>query len=164
MRIFLFCLLICGLAACKSQPKPDQPDPPVTNVPDKPDRPDSPKKPDLPSSPKCMAVKTGKPAIRDHVNAENIQIVDNCLEFTVSYGGGCQEHDFDLYWTAAWAESIPPQTQLYLTHNAHDDRCRAYFTKQIRFSLSELTYPGQKKVTLNISDGESNLASVNYEY
>lgn len=60
------------------------------------------------------------------------------LIFSISYSGGCQDHQFTLYSTLAVMESQPPQASAWLSHNGNDDFCEAYLTEEIRFDLTEL--------------------------
>lgn len=65
-------------------------------------------------------------------------ITRNILELTARYGGGCEEHKFDLYWDGLFMESNPVQIKLQLSHNSHNDVCRALITKNIYFDLTLL--------------------------
>lgn len=74
----------------------------------------------------------------DGVNV-NKAIVDNdTLKLNVSYGGGCKEHEFKLFGSSSIAESYPPQAQVFLSHNANNDACRAFITEEVAFDLSPL--------------------------
>ena len=48
------------------------------------------------------------------------------LRVTVSYGGGCVEHTFEL-----GTETIGEDTFLWLDHDANGDVCRAYLTSSL---------------------------------
>ncbi len=64
---------------------------------------------------------------------------DNILTLMVRYGGGCGEHAFELYMTpAAFLESYPVQANLYLRHDAKDDRCEALIHEKRNFDLTPL--------------------------
>lgn len=65
-------------------------------------------------------------------------ITRNILELTMRYGGGCEVHDFELYWDGLFMESYPVQVNLQLSHNSHNDVCRALITDSIYFDLTLL--------------------------
>lgn len=58
------------------------------------------------------------------------------LSVTVSYGGGCRQHDFTLVPGSAFMESDPVQLNLTVAHDAHEDPCRAYPTEDYIFDLT----------------------------
>jgi hypothetical protein len=65
-----------------------------------------------------------------------MRIDGDILIVEVSYGGGCEEHDFKLFDTGLATRSIPPQHVLRLEHDAHGDSCEAYITRELYFDLS----------------------------
>lgn len=55
---------------------------------------------------------------------------NDSLIVMVQYGGGCRNHDFDL------AHRVRRDTaDVWLTHNANEDPCRAMITDRLSFSL-----------------------------
>lgn len=60
------------------------------------------------------------------------------LALTVSYGGGCQFHEFTLVASEAFAESHPVELDVFLAHEANGDRCRAYLTETYGFDLTPI--------------------------
>lgn len=63
-------------------------------------------------------------------------LVDDCLELTVQYGGGCQEHEIDLV-VGTWGYSLPPVAFSKLLHE-NNDPCDALVTKTLYFELESL--------------------------
>ena len=63
-------------------------------------------------------------------------IRDNTLTITMSYSGGCEDHDFTLVAADAFMESYPVQLAVSVAHDAHGDRCRAYLTETYGFNLT----------------------------
>jgi hypothetical protein len=61
----------------------------------------------------------------DPFTVDNIAIVDDCLELTVSYSGGCETHTFSPCWDTSFAESNPVQAWLWVDHDAMNDACDA---------------------------------------
>lgn len=76
-----------------------------------------------------------------HFDAATIVRADmrrDVIELTNRYGGGCEEHIFDLYWDGLFMESNPVQVNLQLSHNSNNDVCRALITEKVFFDLSLL--------------------------
>ena len=58
------------------------------------------------------------------------------VELSVSYGGGCSTHSFELELASGCAESFPVQCYLDLVHTTDKpDICEAYITQNIELSL-----------------------------
>lgn len=66
------------------------------------------------------------------------EINSDILGLVVRYGGGCKDHDFELYWDGLFMDSEPPQVRLQLSHNANNDLCRALLTEKLFFNLSPI--------------------------
>jgi len=60
------------------------------------------------------------------------------LVVKVRYGGGCARHDFRVLWDGSIRKSDPPQLDLLLTHDAHNDPCRALLTRTLRIDMLDL--------------------------
>lgn len=88
----------------------------------------------------------------------------DCLRLKYSYGGGCQEHDLDVYWGGTWAETIPPGTHLYVSHNANGDACKALKSGIADFDLKPLRYQGVGQVVVDVHADELPLVRINYTY
>ena len=65
-------------------------------------------------------------------------IEDDTLTLTVSYGGGCETHDFTLVASGVFMESYPVQLGVSLTHDANGDMCEAYLTAEYEFDLTPI--------------------------
>lgn len=65
-------------------------------------------------------------------------ITDDTLEINVSYGGGCEKHQFTLVSPGVFLESFPVQLRLSLAHNANNDSCEAWLTDDYHFDLSAI--------------------------
>jgi len=58
---------------------------------------------------------------------------------TVSYGGGCAEHDLYLFMSPAEFETTdPPKANLYVQHLGYGDACEALITREATFDLRPL--------------------------
>ena len=109
-------------------------------------------------------------AYRDPVTINDAKIIQNKLIFNISYGGGCQNHEFLLIGTGDYAESYPVQTQILLSHNSNNDTCLAFFTRLITFDLTPLKQhyqnvynEGSATIVLHIDGGNGGI-SLNYTF
>ena len=74
-----------------------------------------------------------------HTVGEGAPVVeDDALTLTLSYGGGCARHDFTLVADGEFRESNPVQLDVFLAHDANDDRCQAYPTEAYEFDLTPI--------------------------
>lgn len=96
------------------------------------------------------------PIASDDVSIANTEIIGDSLIMEVSYGGGCQIHEFELLSNGMYAKSLPMQVNVYLRHNANNDMCRAYFTRRIAFSIKGVQHPTSKELHLFINDNREN--------
>lgn len=73
------------------------------------------------------------------IDGDHAPVIENdTLTLTVSYGGGCETHDFTLVTDGSFIESDPVQLVVTLTHNANDDPCEAYPTNRYVFDLESI--------------------------
>jgi hypothetical protein len=84
------------------------------------------------------------------------------LILEVQYGGGCKEHDFDMFTNRLWMKSMPPQLNLFLEHENHDDHCRALLTETIVFDLKNCRYPGGNTVMVIINGDREHMLRYTY--
>ena len=104
---------------------------------------------------------------KDNYQLKNLAIDGSNLILDISYSGGCEDHVFNLIWTGKYVETLPPQVDLYLVHNANNDNCEAYFSKQLKFDLTPLiTGASQqyqsKEIVLNINDYDNLKQQIKY--
>lgn len=77
-----------------------------------------------------------------HIDGEHKPVIENdTLTLTVSYGGGCEKHDFTLVTD----RNLESDSILTLIHDANDDRCEAYPTNRYAFDLTPLKTLYQKE-------------------
>jgi hypothetical protein len=74
----------------------------------------------------------------DGVQIRAVTVTGDTLALTVSYGGGCVHHDLWLVASGLLMESAPPQADLFLSHNAYGDACRAIIRRDLAFDLAPL--------------------------
>ncbi len=84
------------------------------------------------------------------------RVEGDLLIVEVSYGGGCEKHNFTLLDTGIATRSIPPQHLLRLVHDAHGDACEAYITSELRFDISPFKglYSGLDRVAIRLEGME----------
>ena len=88
-------------------------------------------------------------ASRDQYKIINIGIEVDILEINVSYSGGCEEHEFSLFGSSSFKESLPVQIEVVLSHNDNDDPCDGIYAEEIAFDLSPLKEKWQKAYQQN---------------
>lgn len=75
----------------------------------------------------------------DPIEILEAKIEGNFLLLKVGYGGGCEEHSFEMIGSTEIAKSMPPIRSIKLIHNANNDRCKAYIYKDLKINISELS-------------------------
>ena len=76
----------------------------------------------------------------DHYGVNEIVLDGNELFVNVTYGGGCEDHIFNLVMEPNFWSGIPPvYYYFYLSHDANNDPCDALITEHnLCFDISEL--------------------------
>jgi hypothetical protein len=74
----------------------------------------------------------------DPANLQELTVVGNRLDARVGYGGGCAVHAFKLVVWGGWMESYPVQVRALLSHDAKNDPCDAFITRDLSFDLRPL--------------------------
>ena len=59
-----------------------------------------------------------------------------CLEISVSYSGGCEEHAFEIVTDGSIIKTDPPIINLGINHS-NTDLCQAYLTESISIGLGD---------------------------
>jgi hypothetical protein len=106
-------------------------------------------------------------ASRDPFVFNSVKLRMNILLLNVSYGGGCEEHEFALIGTS-FMESNPVQVNVLLSHEDHDDPCDMWITQSMVFNLLPLKKAWQQqynevsgKIVINLQGWED---SIIYEF
>ena len=74
----------------------------------------------------------------DEYALNSATITDDTLNISVSYSGGCKDHQFTLVVSNTFLESFPVQLHASIAHNANGDTCEAYPTEDYRFDLTSI--------------------------
>lgn len=117
---------------------------------------------EAPKIPGITKVKPGtdiKEIKSDPFTMKGAKIEGGVLEIQVSYGGGHKEHEFTLYWNGITTRSLPPQTSLYLKHNANGDMAEALIMKTLKFDLADMSKP----MVMTVRTDHGDKAKVTYE-
>lgn len=114
----------------------------------------------LPPAPCPPVTITDVPADSLRLDAFDLKAVSingDTLFVDVTYGGGCQPHDYALFMSpSVFAESLPVQANLYLRHNANGEACKALLQAKLCFDLRPVAeqyrkfYGGLAPITLNM--------------
>ena len=93
---------------------------------------------------------------RDPIYLHEAFVDGDCLQIKISYSGGCKEHTIDLARMHPWTASSSTVPTFEIRHNANDDMCEAWFTKELRFDISSLKKEGKKEFVLiaKLTDGK----------
>ena len=65
-------------------------------------------------------------------------ILDDTLTLSLSYAGGCRQHEFTLVASEVFLESFPVQLRVAIAHDANGDSCEAWLTQDYEFDLTLL--------------------------
>lgn len=98
----------------------------------------------------------------DPFRLDTAYVENDWLMMKVSYGGGCREHDFNL-WKLPPNALDPPPVELALSHNANKDMCDAYITRWLVFSLVPIREKGKHEVTFLLR-GSPEMSSYHGKY
>ena len=65
-------------------------------------------------------------------------LLDDCLlSVDVNYGGGCKDHEFEIFMSPSiFSESFPAQANLWLKHNGNGDFCRGLVSDKLEFDIT----------------------------
>jgi hypothetical protein len=85
---------------------------------------------------------------RDPIYLQEAFVDGDCLQIKISYSGGCKQHTIDLARMHPWTASSSKVPTFEIRHNANNDMCEAYFTKELRFDLTSLRLEGKKEFVL----------------
>ena len=69
---------------------------------------------------------------------ESAEIAKDALNVSVSYTGGCVDHDFRLVAWDYFSKAEIPQVKLLLAHDANGDPCKALIREALCFDISPL--------------------------
>ncbi len=74
----------------------------------------------------------------DGLSITSAKIEGDLLRLRVRHSGGCEEHDYELFWDGTVLESLPLQAELKLVHDANGDECEALLSRDLVFDLGPM--------------------------
>lgn len=107
---------------------------------------------------------------QDPFRFQDIALHDDLLVMTVGFGGCAIDHEFVLYMSGGFRESNPVQARLVLGHDAHDEKCDAWFVRTLSFDLAPLRHAFEAQygragmVVLRIVDPAGQEHSLRYSW
>lgn len=85
------------------------------------------------------------------------------LHVVVRYSGGCEEHEFNAYFSGAWLKSLPPQAMVEIEHlNPKNDPCRSLVKDTLLFNLTPLRYEGSDELWVKLASNPGMMAKYHY--
>ncbi|GMQ83091.1 MAG: hypothetical protein BMS9Abin05_2569 [Rhodothermia bacterium] len=77
------------------------------------------------------------------IEKDPFEIVSSSIEgdvllLTLSYGGGCEDHEFAFYSEGPVMESFPPGAMIRVYHDSKNDHCRALIRQTFEIDLRPL--------------------------
>lgn len=103
------------------------------------------------------------PGTTDPFSIQATRISGDSLLIDVSYGGGCEVHEFSMTSNKMWMKSNPPQLNIYLEHNSRQDKCRAMIYETLAFDLRAVRYKPEKGSVRLIINGDRE-KMISYDY
>jgi hypothetical protein len=86
----------------------------------------------------------------DDITIRDASIIGDSLTMLVAFRGGCKPHDFKVITNGAMMKSMPPQMNVQVSHNAHDDMCEALLTQDVTVSLESLKAQATNGVVIHL--------------
>jgi hypothetical protein len=87
----------------------------------------------------------------------SISLIDSTLEINVNYRGGCEKHDFELYFNEMYAKSLPVQAVLYLKHNRNNDNCTKEMSESLFFNVAKVKHKQYRSVAIRLHNSEQKI-------
>ncbi len=94
----------------------------------------------IPKDPEMIATIGEFPASSDPIKIDTVQIIGNKMLISVSYAGGCGNHNFNLIGSQQIAKSMPAIRVVKLFHSIDNDNCKKMITRVLHFDISALAY------------------------
>lgn len=101
---------------------------------------------------------------RDPIYLHEAFVDGDCLHLKISYSGGCRDHTIDLARMNAWYTGSASIPTFEIRHDANDDLCEAYFTKELAFDLTPLKLEGKTEFVLTSKLADGTVYNKLFEY
>lgn len=73
----------------------------------------------------------------DSFKINSAKRINDILEISISYSGGCKQHNFEVLWDGVVYTDPPCYMNLLIIHNANNDNCEALITETISIDLKK---------------------------
>jgi len=73
----------------------------------------------------------------DTYSIDSAYYQDEKIHIQVTYGGGCEEHYFNLIQEPIFCGTPPVNLMFYLAHDSNQDGCYALITQELCFDISK---------------------------
>lgn len=107
----------------------------------------------------------------DNYQLDSATITVDTLTLTLSYGGGCETHQFTLVASNVFMESEPVQLAVSLSHNANNDSCERWVMETYHFDLTPIKIMYQKvyqedagSVVLRLEEAPEDFPALVYDF
>ncbi len=87
-----------------------------------------------------ITAELGESGKSDPIKILAAEIKGNTLFLDVSYGGGCETHEFEFIGSTVVMKSLPPKRTVKLVHKAKGDACKAIINQRIEVDIKTLAY------------------------
>ena len=96
--------------------------------------------------------------LMDSYTIDTAFIYGDFLKINISYGGGCEDHIFNLVHEFLFCGTLPVHVPLYLTHNSNNDNCEAALVQELCFDISNLydLCADTSELFISLNDPENN--------
>lgn len=74
----------------------------------------------------------------DSFKINSAKRINDILEVSISYSGGCKQHSFEVIWDGIVYTDPPCYLNLFIIHDAKNDECEALITETLSINLEEL--------------------------
>ena len=109
--------------------------------------------------------------VNDDYKLESATLVEDTLTINVSYGGGCEDHQFTLIASDTFMESDPVQLGVSIVHNANRDFCQRWVEEEYHFDLTPIKTMYQQAyqqdagtIVLNLANLPEGAPALIYEF
>lgn len=106
-----------------------------------------------------LVAQIGKPTVSESFTIQEASINGNVLRVTVSYSGGCGNHQFELVGSPNISKSLPPIRSIELVHQSNGDACKEKMEETLLINISNLAYKQEagSVIKLNLSGWKEQL-------
>jgi hypothetical protein len=106
-----------------------------------------------------LVAQIGKSAVSESFTIQEASINGNVLRVTVSYSGGCGNHQFELVGSPNISKSLPPIRSIELVHQSNGDACKEKMEETLLINISNLAYKQEagSVIKLNLSGWKEQL-------